>query len=525
MRFLFIRQNCGYIGSIFLVAILVLNGCAGKQDSGVEVVMPSVNTHDKNQDPLSHQEQAALRSTGAIDRDMPDHAMEDVKKQYQYLLRNGRKNVCAFSKRSEQYLAYARNVFKSRGMPEELANLAIVESGYRPNAVSSAGAAGAWQFMPQTGLKYGLTQDWWQDERLDPYKATEAAADYLQKLYNDFGDWPTAIAAYNAGEGKMSRALKGTGGKDFFEAKQLNHRLDEKAQLREETKQYVPKFLAVTKIMRNLPDLGFEPINPEKSEIMMRYTAKPGTDLKAMSKACKLPWSEFVSYNPHHKRNITCTDKQTFVYVPSRVEKLATQYLCTSEKFGFAGWQPVKVSAKNDSLEQISKRSKVPLERLVAANPGLGRLKAGQVILAPANINMNFISEKTGKKNGDMDRLPTINTHKVKASETLYAIARKYNVDMEKLKDHNGLKSNVLQAGLTLKIPGKDKSAVKRDTVAQGRSSGKIGKKKQVYVVREKDSLWNIAKRHKITVENLKQWNKVDEKSLKPGLSLVVAEE
>lgn len=510
---------------MFLVAILALNGCAGKQDGGAEVVMPSVIVPDKNQDPLSHQEQAALRSTGAIDKDMPDHAMEDVKKQYQYLLRKGRKNVCAFSKRSEQYLAYARNVFKSKGMPEELANLAIVESGYRPNAVSSAGAAGAWQFMPQTGLKYGLTQDWWQDERLDPYKATEAAANYLQKLYNDFGDWPTAIAAYNAGEGKMSRALKGTGGKDFFEAKELNHRLDEKEQLREETKQYVPRFLAVTKIMRNLPDLGFEPINPEKSEIMMRYTARPGTDLKAMSKACNLSWSEFASYNPHHKRNITCTDRQTFVYVPSRVEKLASQYLCTSEKAGFAGWQPVKVAAKTDSLEQISKRTKVPLDRLAAANPGLGRLKAGQVILAPANIDLRAVAAKIAKKSGDMDKLATSGAHKVKANETLYAIARKYKVDVEKLKKFNRLESNVLHAGLVLKIPGNEKKEAVAATVAQGRSSGRIGRKKQVYVVREKDSLWNIAKRHKITVENLKRWNKVDEKSLKPGLNLVVAEE
>ena len=103
--------------------------------------------------------------------------------------------------------------------------------------------------MPYTGQKYGLNQDWWTDERLDPFKSTEAAADYLQKLYGDFGDWPTAIAAYNAGEGKIGRAKQGTGGRDFFEIKSRNHMLDDKAQLRDETKQYVPRYLAVTKIM------------------------------------------------------------------------------------------------------------------------------------------------------------------------------------------------------------------------------------------------------------------------------------
>ena len=145
-----------------------------------------------------------------------------------------------------------------RWTPEDLAYLAIVESGYKPEAFSHAGAAGAWQFMPSTGKKYGLDQDKWTDERLDPYEATEAAASYLQKLYDDFGDWPTAIAAYNAGEGKMQRALEGSGSRNFFEVRERNETLPEKTRLREETKQYVPRFLAVTKIMRNLPQLGFE---------------------------------------------------------------------------------------------------------------------------------------------------------------------------------------------------------------------------------------------------------------------------
>ena len=183
--------------------------------------------------------------------------------------------MCVMSKQSEQYIAYAKKVFRDQGMPEELANLAIVESGYKPEAVSRVGAAGAWQFMPETGLHYGLAQDSWQDERFDPWRATEAAAMYLRKLYNDFGDWPTAIAAYNAGEGKLLRAKEKTGASNFFEVKARNHILDEKARLKDETKNYVPKFMAVSKIMRNLEELGFEAIEPEKRDTVLRFTAQP----------------------------------------------------------------------------------------------------------------------------------------------------------------------------------------------------------------------------------------------------------
>ncbi|WP_300125319.1 transglycosylase SLT domain-containing protein [Desulfovibrio sp.] len=441
---------------VFCALCLTLAGCGARKSASPEVSMPGVIVPESGADPLTHTEMAALKSTGHIDKDVPDQAMSDVAIQYKYFLRKGRQTMCAFSKRSEQYLDYARQVFRSKGMPEELANLAIVESGYRADAQSPAGAAGAWQFMPGTATVYGLRQDWWTDERLDPYKATEAAADYLQKLHNDFGDWPTAIAAYNAGEGKMSRAKQGTGGRNFFEVKALNHTLDEKAQLREETKQYVPRFMAVTKIMRNLPQLGFEPIQPEKAPGVLRFTAKPGTDLTAFSKACNLSWPEFASYNKHHKRRITCTDHATFVYVPLRSQQQAQKFLCTTQPANYAGWGPVKVASSADTWEKLSRRANVPVERLKAVNPEVDKLKAGQTILAPRNVNMSKAAvaalDGKGGKNAKGDKgaprgkqkgaqqvqQPSASSravaaggqHTLQANETLYAVARKYNVSV-----------------------------------------------------------------------------------------------
>lgn len=512
----------------FLFAALAISfllcACGSKQAEMPTLDISQSSSFEPGDSELTKNELAALKSTGQIDKNVPDHAMQDVAAQYKHFLRKGRNTMCSFSKRSEQYLAYSRQVFRSRGMPEELANLAIIESGYRPDAVSSAGAAGAWQFMPGTGARYGLTQDWWQDERLDPYRATEAAADYLQKLYNDFGDWPTAIAAYNAGEGKISRAKEGTGGKDFFEVNAKNHLLDQKAQLRDETRQYVPRFMAVTKIMRNLPELGFDPISPESSPQVLRLAARPGTDLRAFSRACNLEWREFSQMNQHHKRPITCTDRETFVYVPARVKEQARAYLCTAQNAAYAGWKPVVVASRKDSLEKISKRASIPLEQLRAANPGISSLKRGQIILAPlavkfpvkpAEAPVAVDASKAKQKlaaNGAR--------HILKAQETLYSVAKKYNVSVEKLKAHNNITdTSRLRAGLSLAIPGA------AEPVKAG-SSGRIGRKKQAtYTVKAKDSLWSIARRHNVSVDDLCRWNNIKANGLKKGACLVVAEE
>ena len=537
-------------GTCWLLAaalcLLLAGGCATRQGKGPEVSTPSfVLPDDESASPLTRTELAALKSTGQIDKNVPDEAMPDVARQYKYFLRKGRNTMSVFSKRSEQYLAYARKVFRSRGMPDELAYLAIVESGYKADAKSPAGAAGAWQFMPYTGMKYGLNQDWWMDERLDPYKATEAAADYLQKLYGDFGDWPTAIAAYNAGEGKMSRAKQGTGGRDFFEVKARNHKLDDKAQLREETKQYVPRFLAVAKIMRNLPQLGFEPIQPDKAPGVLRFTARPGTDLMAFSSACRLSWEEFRAYNQHHKRPITSTERTTFVYVPARYEREATAFLRSPQANAYADWRPAKVATSADSWDKISRRSNVPVARLKAANPGNDRLSAGEMVLVPRSVNMSATAvaaldpkesrtareTRQGKKErlkpGD-SRAPARETavaaggsHKLQPDETLYAVARKYNVSLKDLQDCNQIDNpNKVRAGCILRIPGAAVAAAP----SAGGSSGRVGKagRKATYTVQAKDSLWNIARKHNGSVDDLKRWNNVDEKSLRAGATLVV---
>lgn len=532
--------------------LLLAGGCASRRGGGPGQGL-SLSIPDDNSPPLTASETAALHSTGQVDKNVPDDGMADVTRQYKYLLRKGRGTMCVSSKRAEQFLAYARRVFRSRGMPEDLAYLAIVESGYRAEARSPAGAAGAWQFMPYTGQRYGLNQDWWTDERLDPFKSTEAAADYLQKLYGDFGDWPTAIAAYNAGEGKMGRAKQGTGGRNFFEIKARNDMLDDKAQLREETKQYVPRYLAVTKIMRNLPQLGFEPIHPDSAPGVARLTARPGTDLKGMAKACRMDWDEFQAYNRQHKRPITDTGRITFVYVPSRHENEARAFLSSPHCTAYAGWGPCTVTTSADSWDKISRRSGVSVAALRALNPGNPYLKAGETVLAPRSVNMSARAvaaldakpgrkqESSGKRRRGEQAEPSAprarvvagsdgERHTLRADETLFSVARRYGVSVRELQESNGIANpHKVHAGTVLLIPRRGGQSVAAGP--DGRIEGKVAAKrapraakarKATYTVQARDTLWKIARTHNVSVDDLKRWNSVDEKNLRTGATLVV---
>lgn len=525
---------------ILAFCLLLAGGCGSKQKKGQATSMPSlILSGDEGGEPLTPAELAAFQTTDKIDRDIHKASMPDVVLQYKHFLRKGRGTMNVFSRNAEPYLGYARKVFRSRGMPEELAYLALVESGYRPDAESRAGALGAWQFMPYTGMKYGLTQDWWLDERLDPYRATEAAADYLQKLYGDFRDWPTAIAAYNAGEGKMGRAKEGTGARNFYEVVERNHKLDEKARLRPETIQYVPRFLAMSKIMRNLEPLGFPPVDHNRAAPVRRLTARPGTDLMALSRACGLSWETFRENNLHHRRTISSTERNTFVYVPVRNEAQAQAFLRSPEASAFANWRPTRVQTTADSLLKISKRSGVPLERIKAANPEKDRIYAGDTLLLPRGLPMTptavaAVDGKPARKErpaarGKQERAPEASggVYVLRPNDTLYGVARKFGVPVSELQSCNAIDDpSQLRVGQRLRIPGKGGSVSRPEPARQqtaGRGKGAASRK--TYTVQAGDSLWGIARKHDVSVDELRRWNDgIEPQNLRVGSRLVVGD-
>jgi membrane-bound lytic murein transglycosylase D len=533
--------------------------------------------------PLSDVELAVLNSTGELDGALSRDAMDDVTLQYKYFLHKGRPTFGRFLRRAEAYLPYVKQVFRERGLPEDLAYIAFIESGYNPIVVSRAGAAGTWQFMPFTGQRYGLMQDWWMDERYDTFKATHAAADYLAKLYNDFKDWHLAIAAYNAGEGKIGRALEGTGVKDFFELVRKNGMLDERARLKEETKQYVPRFLAVCKMMRNLEKLGFVPPDPEAATNLTKVEARPGTDLTAVAQAVGVEWAEFSAHNPAYKRHVSPVDRDSALYVPGHARDKALACLDDARSRRTGGWKTYKV-AKNDSWQRISARSGVPVSVLKRVNDNKA-LKAGVTLqlpgggTSPAAVQIARATPASVKKKeaAALRAMPRVadpaqgaqpakaavapapktevqaeaqvaGVYVAKAGDTVYSIARTYGTDVDSVLRANQLASPLqLRAGQSLRIPGASGGAPPATTAkAQGspEQAAKSGSEKAAkpadaartasaakgagfagtYRVQPGDTMWSIARKHNVPPHDLMRLNKLsDPAMLRPGDTIRVA--
>jgi membrane-bound lytic murein transglycosylase D len=212
-------------------------------------------------------------------------------------------------RRSGHYLGMIFDVFRTKGLPEDLAFTAMIESGFNPTAVSRVGAKGLWQFMAPTARLYGLRVDRWVDERLDPEKSTVAAAGYLNDLYVRYGTWELAQAAYNAGEVKIDRAIRGTGSTDFWDLSRSKY-------LRRETKDFVPAIQAAMLIGRDPGQYGFD-TSPVAMPDVERVTVPASTDLKKLAARTGIPLQTLRSLNPVLVRGVTPPGRTWDVRVPS----------------------------------------------------------------------------------------------------------------------------------------------------------------------------------------------------------------
>jgi membrane-bound lytic murein transglycosylase D len=489
-----------------------------EQDASIsdaeEVVEIEVPPADDNQ-PLTVEEEQALLTQLDIDIEMDESDRSVVESYIKYFTHRARGSFERYLERAEVYLPAAREVFRQKGLPEELVYLAFVESGFNPNAYSRAGAAGVWQFMPFTGRKYGLRYDWWIDERRDPYKSAEAAANYLSWLYAEFGDWYLALAAYNAGEGKIGRAIAGTGAESFFELTSQNHKLSHRKQLRRETRHYVPKFIAIVKIMRNLEELGFKPLRLDCAPELNPLQVKGGTDLLALADAAGMKWDDFKKYNTAFLRYVTPPDAETTVYVTPAAKSGALAFLAKPESRPYAGWADYKVRS-GDSWYRISRRYGVPVSVLKKVNQKKSNLlRPGERLMIPRTGSGRIPSSPMqetralAQKRGD---------YVVSQGDTLYDIARNYGLTVATLKQANGLRSSMLRPGQKLYIPGQT-----RAQEARTRKDAEQARKAVVYRVRTGDSLWAIAQRFNVSYNELMRWNNLGRRSIiRPGDKLTL---
>ena len=289
--------------------------------------------------------------------------------------------------RLSRYQPLVEKIFSEFNIPSDLVYLSLVESGFNPYAFSRAKATGPWQFMKGTGKVYGLRIDNYVDERRDPIKSTVAAARYLRDLYDLFGAWPLAMAAYNAGEGKVMRALHKVQGETFSD-------ISKTKLIRAETKQYVPRIMAATVIARNPDQYGF-PQNPVAPHQFEEVVVNRPLHFRAIANTTGIPYEELRLLNPELRRDATPPGESAYhLKVPVGTSAKVVQLLNRVPSHKFPPLPAVKVQRGKadsgrwyrvrggDTLEKVSKRFRVPMKTLKAKNNLTSSvIKAGELLI------------------------------------------------------------------------------------------------------------------------------------------------
>jgi len=362
-----------------------------------------------------------------------------------------------------------RQVLREEGLPEDLIYLAFTESTFKTSAYSRARAKGMWQFMASTGKRYGLTRNAWVDERSDPEKATRAAARYLKDLYGMFDDWYLVLAAYNAGEGLVQKAIDRTGKKDFWDLMQTRY-------FRAETKNFVPSILALSLMSRDPSGYGFDGIEKDPPTEFDLVTVDGPADLALVARLAGTTVDEIRSLNPELTRTITPPGVRSY---------------------------PLRVPAGNGGAFQ----------RGYAALPAAEKIAS--VKLAAMTGGRRGRTLRAGSAGGG-----DYGGYTVQPGDTLSDIAREFRTTSKEVAAMNGVSERTtLFPGQKLRVPvqaletpGRS-AAQRRAAAAEIPSSSRSdapaqeGAQKVAYRVRSGDNLYRIAQRYGTTVENLCTWN------------------
>ncbi|RWX51938.1 LysM domain-containing protein [Candidatus Electrothrix marina] len=340
-------------------------------------------------------------------------------------------------KRAALYLPVIEKELKKAELPRSLAYLAMIESGFNPAAYSPAHASGLWQFIPGTARYYGLRIDSWVDERRDSEKATQAAVSYLDALYKRFGDWQLAVAAYNAGEGKIQRGLEQHKAKNFWE-------LAAKDYLPLETKRYVPKLIAAIIIAHDPERYGFQPV-PEKNEQYDVVEVPSQTPLSAIAAAGGCSVKKLRQLNTELLKNqVPPTEDVYSIKVPAgsslRIAANLEQTRADEER------KIVHRLSRGETLSGVGKQYNVSVDMIMQWNniDDVRRIRAGRKLALYPDGKFDTGSDKSEQR--------TVSYYKVRNGDSLWSIARKHQVSTREIKRWNSLSNNLLHPGKKLVI-------------------------------------------------------------------------
>lgn len=405
--------------------------------------------------------------------DIPVTWNKQVAMWVKFFTGRGRKHFVNYTQRAGRYAPVLSKIMADNGLPRDLIYLAMAESGFQNHARSWAKAVGPWQFMPYTGKKFGLNIDWYVDERRDPLKATIAAANYLKTLHGLFGSWELAAAGYNAGEGKIARAIRMYHTKDFW--KITNGRY-----LKPETKNYVPKIMALAIIGKNLDVFGFHEIQFEKALDYEEIMVKGNSDLYEVAEVLELDFEEVKRYNPEIVRWQTPPHMTTYpLRVPVGAKEAWDEYK-DKDSVVVDSYKTYVTSGKS-SFTHISKKFKVPVDVLESLNPDLNEHN-----LTPKSIVY----------------LPFREDHSLHASmySDIYEKSSKKVSSRRRGRDYGRSISSSMRGGKIIKNP------------------------RVYYTVRKGDTLWRVAQRTGVPMSTIIRTNRhiIKRRMILPGDKLAI---
>ena len=395
-----------------------------------------------------------------LENDMPLTFNERVFSFVDYFTIRNREYTRMVIRRKDVFFPLFEKYLKKYGIPEDLKYLSIVESGLNPEARSRVGAVGLWQFMPSTGRMYGLGQDWYIDERMNPEKSTEAACKYLKQLYNMFDDWELALAAYNTGPGNVRKAIRRSGyQKDFWSIYRY---------LPRETRGYVPQFVAVLYTLNHLEEHNLLDEIPEYRPAADTRMVSQFVSLKALAEQINVCEEDLQLLNPELKRGAVPANAKNYpLLVPADSYPL------------LAANRALLDSAGTEKIQQ-------EMQQLASSAPGstYGRQKI---------------------------------YYRVRSGDVLGLIAERHGVGLSDLRRWNNISGSRIYAGQRLAIWVKPSS-----TVASASSPAPIPDNK-VHLVQPGDSLWEISRRYQgLSVERIKELNNLRSNKITPGQKLII---
>lgn len=425
--------------------------------------------------------------------------------------------------RSQKYLYHIIEEVTARGMPTEIALLPFVESAFVTNAKSRVKAAGLWQFMPATGKHYELDQTMWKDERYDVLQSTSAALTYLQRLHDEFNDWPLAFAAYNWGEGNVRRAIKRN--------QSLGLPTDYMSlRMPAETRNYYPKLQAIKNIVQNPNDYGIKLPTIYNEPFFVQIFKDQDIDVKRAANLAGMSHEEFSTLNPSFNRPVIVASHNHSMLMPTDKLDQFIENLVAYRTSGkpLSSWTTYRVKPE-DTVASIARKAHMTEAELREANqiPAGRRIKAGSLVL---------VSKASGLGNAEDIASDTIDasfalaqdyrrvTYRVRRGDNMRSVARRLGVSPATIMKSNNLRSQRLRVGQTLRV---NVPIVTRQTTTSRPSTTRSTPDTPVastkfYVVRKGDTLYSIANRYGITAAALRNANNISGNNIAVGQRLTI---